>query len=835
MKKYLAIISFVISFNTNLQAQLKITDSLYTTFGGIVRNVYIIEGTWTVLNIDRDWISPSQLTDTGTLTRILYRCDSLYEFYKTNLGYEPSGGNPNYSNKCNVFFGAPSCGSGCGLIGSKGVEIGFFSGIFDNLKYRLNNNQDVIVGYEFGRNFLTFGSKILFPSTAGTEEKNGGWAEAFAQLFASKAFDKIITSPDERIFNETIKNLYWNYKNFIGYINDTAANPYNTFAKWDIIGIRDMNRGIDEGNNDAPTWIAGSVLQGIISTFGDSIIFPTFFLKLRQLPNVTTIEDALSNIALATALSNEKNVAPFFKNVLKFNLNPAIESEILKKPKIENKLIKYENTLWFTTPFETIRLNLRSVNYLSEGERYRIIIDNSIYSESANGNNEIPYSVLKNRDSVKANCLLINNTGAIADSFDVILRKRHNVRLLNYPDDLFAYYTANKVTKSNLIDKTLILSSVDTTLDNGLVNYYLSVNRNRLIKISCLGKRVGIPYQANSSYNFGIVTFTSTRQNGTRFSSGRLGLDFGRNDTLNYYPIWSYDSTQSFMPQSTEKCMLRIAVNSISFKGLQTLYIKDLIFQDLTDTDGDGIIDFEDNCPTIKNIKPSFNTSKYSFCTGDSLKLSITNVNKGDTLKWYFGTKSDLTNVANKTFTDSSKVYVTRTDSLGCIISSDTIQIKKYSIPGSPTLLRDSVNNLVASINGITWYKDGVKIADTTQKFKPTSNGIYTATTTQNGCTSSISQGYYYLTNAISNLSNGEFFKISPNPTSGELNINYRFSSNKDVYISIIDMNGRNLVLNRKINSGSKINLGNVSKGNYIIQIKDKTGRLITSQKVVKE
>jgi len=233
--------------------------------------------------------------------------------------------------------------------------------------------------------------------------------------------------------------------------------------------------------------------------------------------------------------------------------------------------------------------------------------------------------------------------------------------------------------------------------------------------------------------------------------------------------------------------------------------------------------------------KPIFNTTKYSICTGDSLKLSITNINKGDTLKWYFGTKSDLSNIANKTFTDSSKVYVTRTDSLGCIISSDTIQIKKYSIPGSPTLLRDSVNNLVASINGITWYKDGVKIADTTQKIKPTSNGIYTATTTQNGCTSSISQGYYYLTNAVSNFSNDEYFKISPNPTSGELNIHYMFSSNKDVYMTVIDMNGRHMILNRKINSGSKINLGSVSKGNYIIQVKDKTGRLITSQKLVKE
>jgi hypothetical protein len=217
------------------------------------------------------------------------------------------------------------------------------------------------------------------------------------------------------------------------------------------------------------------------------------------------------------------------------------------------------------------------------------------------------------------------------------------------------------------------------------------------------------------------------------------------------------------------------------------------------------------------------------------LKLSITNVNKGDTLKWYFGSKSDITNVANKTFTDSSKVFVTRTDSLGCIISSDTIQLKKYAIPGSPSLIRDSSNNLVASVNAITWYKDGVKISDTTQKFKPTSNGIYTATTTQNGCTSALSQGYYYLTSAVANLSNGEYFKVSPNPTSGELNIHYKISSSRNISISVFDISGRAILLNRKVESGSKVNLGAISNGNYIIQVKDGTGRLISSQKLVKE
>ena len=43
------------------------------------------------------------------------------------------------------------------------------------------------------------------------------------------------------------------------------------------------------------------------------------------------------------------------------------------------------------------------------------------------------------------------------------------------------------------------------------------------------------------------------------------------------------------------------------------------------------------------------------------------------------------------------------------------------------------------------------------------------------------------------------------------------------------------LIVNKKINPGSNINLGSFSKGNYIIQVKDKTGRMITRQKLVKE
>jgi PKD repeat protein len=89
-------------------------------------------------------------------------------------------------------------------------------------------------------------------------------------------------------------------------------------------------------------------------------------------------------------------------------------------------------------------------------------------------------------------------------------------------------------------------------------------------------------------------------------------------------------------------------------------------------------------------VRPRFNTSNYTFCHGDTLTLSISNVNAGDSIKWYYGGNTDFSNVHTKRFTDTSTLFVTRTDSMGCIISSDTIRLRKHPLVNS----RFAVNNL---------------------------------------------------------------------------------------------------------------------------------------------
>jgi len=234
-------------------------------------------------------------------------------------------------------------------------------------------------------------------------------------------------------------------------------------------------------------------------------------------------------------------------------------------------------------------------------------------------------------------------------------------------------------------------------------------------------------------------------------------------------------------------------------------------------------------------IKPTFNTSKYSFCAGDSLKLTISNVNKGDSLKWFYGTKSDFTNPSNKTFTDSTKLFVTRTDSLGCVISSDTIQIKKYGIPSAPTITRDTANFLLSGATGTTWYKDGFAITDTAQKYKPTTSGSYTAKTTTNGCTSVMSVAYYYLVTDIINLSKDEFIKLAPNPFVNQLNFDFIVKGYQKLNIEVFDIaTGTKVTSQPNLIAGSRITLGQLSAGTYVIMVTSADNKISYQFKMVK-
>jgi hypothetical protein len=157
---------------------------------------------------------------------------------------------------------------------------------------------------------------------------------------------------------------------------------------------------------------------------------------------------------------------------------------------------------------------------------------------------------------------------------------------------------------------------------------------------------------------------------------------------------------------------------------------------------------------------------------------------------------------------------------LGCLISSDTINLIKYPIPSPPTISRDTANSLVSNVGRVTWFKDGTQISDTTQKFKPTSAGSYSVKTTLNGCISAMSSPYYYLVTDIVRLNNGEFIKLTPNPFINFVNLDFVVKGHQRLNIEVFSAaTGAKVATRIGITAGTRLIFNELNPGIYFIRI----------------
>lgn len=237
-------------------------------------------------------------------------------------------------------------------------------------------------------------------------------------------------------------------------------------------------------------------------------------------------------------------------------------------------------------------------------------------------------------------------------------------------------------------------------------------------------------------------------------------------------------------------------------------------------------------CPSKPSILAQANA--FSFCQGDSIKLEAPSVT--DKFSWSSKSGSLKNLISNSiTLNKAEDVYLVQTNIYGCSVTSDTVALKVKPLPNAPLISRDTSGNLVSSAGGtLTWYKDNVIISDTAQRFRPSVNGNYSLKIKVDGCSSPMSASYYYLTTSVTNLSNGEFVHLFPNPTTGEINVEYKLNSLNGVTATLIDMTGKIIFANKKILTGQRINLSGVPNGNYVLQFRETSGKLIATQKLIK-
>ena len=237
--------------------------------------------------------------------------------------------------------------------------------------------------------------------------------------------------------------------------------------------------------------------------------------------------------------------------------------------------------------------------------------------------------------------------------------------------------------------------------------------------------------------------------------------------------------------------------------------------------------------------KPIFDKTQYSICGSDSTTVKLTNYSKSDSTIWYVNNKVKATNTDQLVFKTNDTFYVTRIDTNGCTKTTEAIKLLKFSTPSTPTISRDTANNLVSSVSiGNVWYKNGTAINDTTQKIKPSGtepNGSYTVKTTQNGCVSAVSSPYYFLVTDVINLSANEFIKLAPNPFINQLNFDFVVKGYQRLNIEVYDLaTGMKVAIKQNLTAGMPITLGQLSAGTYIVKVSSNDNKIVQQFKMVK-
>ena len=245
---------------------------------------------------------------------------------------------------------------------------------------------------------------------------------------------------------------------------------------------------------------------------------------------------------------------------------------------------------------------------------------------------------------------------------------------------------------------------------------------------------------------------------------------------------------------------------------------------------------------TINPVVPSPIIADSIFCQNVSNVVLSAIASTGNILLWYGnnatgGTGTSNTFNPNVSSTGITFYYVSQKSTTTlCESVRAKISVTVKPTPQAPIISRDTVGNLISTNTyGNSWYKDGAALNDTTQKFKPSTPGSYTAKTTQNGCASALSNPYYYLVTNVINLNADEFIQLAPNPFINKLNFNFVIKGYQKLNIEVFDIaTGIRKSSIQNLTNGMQIYLGQLSAGTYYISVSSNDSKINYQFKMIK-
>jgi hypothetical protein len=244
------------------------------------------------------------------------------------------------------------------------------------------------------------------------------------------------------------------------------------------------------------------------------------------------------------------------------------------------------------------------------------------------------------------------------------------------------------------------------------------------------------------------------------------------------------------------------------------------------------------NISTAANpVAPVLTQTATALCQGQSVVI-MGQVIGGVSYQWLKdGTRITGATEVNYSATSTGNYQLQLTNQSGCTSRSANAVITSKPIPATPTVSRDNSDLVSNSTQGNQWFNSvGEAIPGANaQKFRPTTNGYYTVKTTVNGCTSLSSANYFYVSTAVLNLSNGQFVKIFPNPVINDMIIEYNIQGQYELNVQLYDMTGKVIFERKGLRTGNVINLNTLAKGNYMLKVLKKDGKVLYTGKIAKQ
>jgi len=844
--KYLIFIFFLnfVQFS-KLYSQLKIISPIkynYTAFNGDKYSALLYEGQYTNLIF-----TDTLVHDDTTCTKLSIMLDSVWSYY-----YQMSKTLPNtsssYNKKGNVAFVSNTCGAGCAFIGTGSLEVGDANwvNIFNNVKYVNNGSVLKVAFYELGRNF--YNSKIdenlsVYPF----------WIpEPFANMGYLNAIDYL--------------GLYMKdqYENELGYKFDLIdrANEFILDTNVKLISdvyTKDLYPNA-YGNSGFRPFFNSGLLMKLCYEYGETFI-KNFYKELYLLPKTNgDISEAYSNFCIASSKAVNINLKNFFIDGYKMNLNlKRVDESLANLPLLKLKVFANDNRAenYFKDSLTIFRIKAfgskgqKDIKYkLYEGE---INNESKFIATSLNGIFYLPNKKFDYKFWIKINDgtdSIISNQLNYLYRCNLLKDSSFEIKPNSYPNNV-----ASSIEFYGNPYNSLLSASIDS---NYKTNGKFSLRFNHSFFKNC---------GTLTNSDFPTIDYTASyveRFKGKYKVSANIlikekfetcpgvvygaGIGFGlRNGSFISYPAGTNNLSATFQTIS----------GIIDTKDDPTSSPKTSIFTIISSgIKGDGYVD----AISLKAVLPpeqikiisintdTSNSSKSCFNQKDSIKILLDSaqdikeynllISKDSTFK--FGVKNIL-NTFNYMFftpTDTGRYFLISygTNEFGDGTASSIKSIFINNIPSPPIISRDTNSFLISnSAKGNTWYKDGSAITDTTQKYKPATPGSYSAKTTTNGCTSVMSSAYYYLVTDIINLSNDEFIKLAPNPFINQLNFDFIVKGYQRLNLEVFDIaTGTKVASQPNLTAGTKITLGQLSAGTYVIRVTSNDNKISYQFKMVK-